>query len=121
MNLQADGKFELQRREGAYDPSDLFVDGSSLNPGDGIPLSASHQVMSSDYYDGSGSGLTVTGIDTRTKSPSIVATIKSPYAKSSGCSTAQGAGDTSALNSLFYLFPLFVARRVAGKLRRQAN
>ena len=64
MNEQADGKFELQkpgfRRD---DLGDLFQPGHELLPSaDGTALGDDFQELSSNYYDGAASGVSITNI-----------------------------------------------------------
>ena len=64
MNEQADGKFELQKPGNRRDDlGDLFQPGDSFGPSsDGTKLSDDFQELSSNYYDGAASGVSVTNI-----------------------------------------------------------
>ncbi len=59
MNVQADGLFELQRKEKRHDDeNDLFRDGDVLLPDPvGIPLGPESAVLSSNRYDGTPTGI----------------------------------------------------------------
>lgn len=80
LNLQGDGKFELQRDDSAkvnYE-DDLFRDGDSLGEDkSGMPLSEAHQVASTNWYSGQPSGISISGIQVRDDG-TIVATLEAP-------------------------------------------
>ncbi len=86
MNVQGDGKFELQannKAEPNYE-DDLFRDGDSLGPdGSNLALSADHQVASTHWYSGMPSGLAISGI-TVLSTGAIVATLEAPAADQCG-------------------------------------
>lgn len=77
--MQADGLFQQQDKGGKPDfASDLFRDGDELKPvaGAGV-LSATNRVLSSNFYSGESSGLSITAIKVRSDG-SIEATLEAP-------------------------------------------
>lgn len=63
MNEQADGEFHFQRGEQRKDLDDLFLAGDSFVPViNHEPLSGSNRVLSSNYYDGRSSGISISNV-----------------------------------------------------------
>ncbi len=76
--VQADGLFEVQKNGKPDYANDLFRDGDELKPVEGAgPLSATNRVLSSNFYSGQTSGLSISGIRVLTDG-SIEATFEAP-------------------------------------------
>src|SRR5262249_31665790 len=63
MNVQADGRFDLQNNLALNYADDLFREGSSLVQDDaGVAIGLQHQVPSTNWYDGGMSGIEIRDI-----------------------------------------------------------
>jgi M6 family metalloprotease-like protein len=79
--VQADGRFDLQQPGSKVNyPDDLFTDGTSIGPDpSGIPLSATHQVQSTNWYSGAASGISISEVVVHADG-TITATLEGPKA-----------------------------------------
>jgi len=91
--VQADGLFEVEQNKKPDFASDLFLEGDALSPEDGhTPLSATHKVLSSNFYSGEKSGFSISGIRVLADQ-SIEVTFETPNDGQCGESLcAEGAG-----------------------------
>jgi hypothetical protein len=109
MNVQGDGKFELQADDNAkfsYE-DDLFRDGDSLGPDSShTPLSGDHQVSSTNWYSGEPSGIEIRDVVVTPDGPIIVTLVAPPTGQcgetlctdGEGCAplTCEKPGDAAA-------------------------
>jgi hypothetical protein len=81
MNMQGDGRFDLQTGVNAGQPvyeDDLFRDGDSLGEdSSGLAVGQDHQIASTNWYSGQPSGLSIRDIAVQTDG-TIVATLEAP-------------------------------------------
>ena len=63
MWLQADGLFEIQKDKRPDYANDLFRDGDEVKPGaGGMPISDTNRQLSTNFYSGQSSGISISGI-----------------------------------------------------------
>lgn len=98
MNVQADGRYDLQYKLNRFQNRDLFRTGDAFLPDrERLPLSPSNIWFSSNYYHGVPSGISITDVDSDSVFPFIRARLKAPIInvtdsdlKSGGISPKQG-------------------------------
>lgn len=129
MWLQADGLFEVQSNGKPDYPNDLFRDGDALKPSAGAgPFSQANHPLSSDFYSGQPSGISITAIRVMADD-SIEVTLEAPTegqcgqslcAEGEGCAplTCADAG-ASARNGCQAAFGMLAGVGLVGLLRRR--
>lgn len=79
MNVQADGRFDLQWKTRRGEPADLFGLGDALLPGPRrLRLSPSNTWLASNTYAGVPTGVSITEIDPVSQAPAVLATLNGP-------------------------------------------
>jgi len=79
MNVQADGKYDVQYKLKRFENRDLFRSGDAFLPDrQRLNLSPSNVWFSSNYYNGNYSGISITNIDSDSFFPFIRATLEAP-------------------------------------------
>ncbi len=82
MNVQADGRFDIQFRRKKKEPADLFQSGDAFfNTPKTFPLHATNLEQNSHRYNGNATGIYVTDIDSDSRAPTIRATLQAPRLK----------------------------------------
>ncbi len=113
MLEQADGRYDLQNDFPAIEDDDLFTEGDIFAPGPAHePIGPDNQVPDSNYYSGTPSNFSLSGIDTVSRAPDIVADIfYDDTPPLFACAAADPGGEAnrpSPIHLLPYVFALAV-------------